>query len=650
MPYLEDHGSKLIQNGYHIIPIEPGGKRPAIKKWSQIRATHQIYKRWISKGFREYGVGILAEHCPGIDLDIRDQELVDKLHRWCQDNLGATIHRIGQPPKILIPCQTDEPFTKMYSNAYRDYLGDKQQIEILGRGQQYVCFHIHPDTKKPYEWPNGSILDTPRDQLPVLTREKATQLIEYFHSVVPPDWELKSEQGEKQEPIMIMDPLENLKPPLKMTHEDVAKCLRFIDPDEDYDQWVKVGFALHHQFKGSDEGFAFWDEWSQEGPKYKDGECRSMWPGLKANLATTNPTTMATVKQIANKNPEQKKFEKSKVKLFDISQVRDKLGPITWIVKNYIEKNTLGILFGDPGSYKSFLTLDIALNVAMGTSWHGNQTKRGPVIYVAGEGFGGLSRRVCAWEKETGNKLPNGSVFFTEKSVDFQDEDSVLDLDQAIELVSPGDPELVVLDTVARCFGGGDENSTTDMNTFIDHVDRLIRAKYKCSVLLVHHTGHANKERARGSMALTGAIDFGYRVKKLCNLSVEFKNTKMKDAEPPQTTYFDGKSIFIGFGDDDKEETSLVFSQVNQPCKEEPEITGNVKIVYTLINNLADGGSVDRKKLNEAGIKAGLNKEQIRKKLAELENKGLIMRTRTSVCPTDVFMRDLKKTERNEKC
>lgn len=72
--------------------------------------------------------------------------------------------------------------------------------------------------------------------------------------------------------------------------------------------------------------------------------------------------------------------------------------------------------------------------------------------------------------------------------------------------VECGKPQLIVVDTLARNFGEGDENNTADMNAFVAAMDDL-RSRYPGStVLVVHHTGHAEKGRSRGSMAFKGAL------------------------------------------------------------------------------------------------------------------------------------------------
>ena len=72
-------------------------------------------------------------------------------------------------------------------------------------------------------------------------------------------------------------------------------------------------------------------------------------------------------------------------------------------------------------------------------------------------------------------------------------------------------PRLIVLDTLARNFGGGNENDTKDMNQFVTNVD-AVRQAWGCTVLVVHHTGHNSTDRGRGSSALKAALDSEYQL------------------------------------------------------------------------------------------------------------------------------------------
>jgi predicted transcriptional regulator len=66
------------------------------------------------------------------------------------------------------------------------------------------------------------------------------------------------------------------------------------------------------------------------------------------------------------------------------------------------------------------------------------------------------------------------------------------------------DPVLVILDTMARCLVGGDENSAKDVGMFIEGCDE-IRRQTGAAVMVVHHTGKSGNYR--GSSALYGGCD-----------------------------------------------------------------------------------------------------------------------------------------------
>ena len=96
---------------------------------------------------------------------------------------------------------------------------------------------------------------------------------------------------------------------------------------------------------------------------------------------------------------------------------------------------------------------------------------------------------------------------------------------------------MIVIDTVARHMGGLDENSAKDTGALIATADKL-KDDYGCVVLLVHHTGHANQDRARGSTAFKGALDTEILVKSSGDHDVTVSCEKQKDGAPFATRQF----------------------------------------------------------------------------------------------------------------
>lgn len=211
-----------------------------------------------------------------------------------------------------------------------------------------------------------------------------------------------------------------------------------------------------------------------------------------------------------------------------------------WVIKGYLEENTLALMFGDPEAGKSFISISMACSIATGHEWMGHEIKRtGPVFYICGEGYNGIARRLKAWSIRNRTPLDRG-LFLSERPVSISDAQSVAALLDEIDSLAAihGSPVAVFVDTVARNFGEGDENSTKDMTRFVAGLD-AIKSKYRCTIVAVHHSGHADKARARGSIVLKGALDAEYKVSKVAGDEIrQIEATKMKDGPKPAPLNF----------------------------------------------------------------------------------------------------------------
>lgn len=211
-----------------------------------------------------------------------------------------------------------------------------------------------------------------------------------------------------------------------------------------------------------------------------------------------------------------------------------------WLVRDRLERDSLALVFGDPGTGKSFLAVAWAASVATGAMWFGHRVRQAPVIYVAGEGRSGIARRLRAWSVETGISLEAAPLYVSTGPVAMRDPMAAAEMEAAVDEIArtEGAPGLIVLDTLARNFGPGDENSTADMTEFVAVADRM-RVRYDgATVLLVHHSGHSDKSRARGAMALKAALDTEFLLTKDEGGTIRMLSTKTKDSEPPEPMAF----------------------------------------------------------------------------------------------------------------
>lgn len=213
--------------------------------------------------------------------------------------------------------------------------------------------------------------------------------------------------------------------------------------------------------------------------------------------------------------------------------------PLEWLIRGFIETNGLFLIFGDPASGKSFAAVDIACCIATGTDWHGHKVLRGAVFYIAGEANRGFRARCAAWSIQNDVSLDGGPLYFSESGVNLSDTQSFAALTTEITKLTAltgESPRLIIIDTLARSMEG-DENSARDMAMFTRQLDKL-KDLYKCAILIVHHSGHGEKSRARGSSALKGALDAEFYMQKDKDGVIRFECTKMKEAEAPSPMAF----------------------------------------------------------------------------------------------------------------
>lgn len=228
------------------------------------------------------------------------------------------------------------------------------------------------------------------------------------------------------------------------------------------------------------------------------------------------------------------------------------LKPINWLLRGYVERDSLAVLFGEPGHGKSFIAIDMACCVATGTPWHGNEAKQGAVFYIAGEGHNGISRRLSAWSDARGKALNDAPLYVSETSANLSDYSSAIEVANTVKVMSENieqTPALIVVDTLARNFGG-DENSATDMGAFIRHLDEM-RHEWQATVLVVHHSGKDKTKGARGSTALRGAVDAEYSASKDEYGIITLESGKMKDADAPAPMSFKLDGVKLPLLDDE---------------------------------------------------------------------------------------------------
>src|ERR671926_31520 len=259
-----------------------------------------------------------------------------------------------------------------------------------------------------------------------------------------------------------------------------------------------------------------------------------------------------------------------------------------WQVDGLLHRNTLALLAGPEGTFKSFVALDLALSVAGGRSWQGRAAHQGAVVYISAEGSAGVRNRLEAWETARQTTAAETCYFIPDDAPQFLDGADVDALVDVIgELETP--PTLIVVDTLARCMVGGDENAAKDMGVFVAAADQLRQAT-GATVLLIHH--HGKGGAVRGSTALVAAVDTILEAKRDGTL-LSLSCGKQKDAAAFEPIHLVRRVVELGTDAAGEPQSSLVLDPSGPPEADEDLPDLQQRVLGMLTDAFGSGGATD---------------------------------------------------------
>lgn len=236
--------------------------------------------------------------------------------------------------------------------------------------------------------------------------------------------------------------------------------------------------------------------------------------------------------------------------VFDPERALQEAASETWLLDDLLPSRGIGFIFGPPGSYKSFMALDMAACIASGKDWHGTECEsQGLVVYIAAEGSRGLMERLVAWKRHY--QIAVNSLAILPVPVMMDEPTMVRAFSECLERAAEaaGAPvRMVVIDTMARSFSG-DENSAQETGAFVNACSMFAEQAGDCFVLVVAHTGKDLTRGMRGSSALDGAADCHFLVTKPNPGQALMKNTKQKDIEMAEPMRFAMEVVSTGIVD-----------------------------------------------------------------------------------------------------
>ena len=195
-----------------------------------------------------------------------------------------------------------------------------------------------------------------------------------------------------------------------------------------------------------------------------------------------------------------------------------------WLIKGILERGSMNLLFGESGAGKSLFAMDWAFCAATGRDWHGHKIKEElKTLIIMGEGLRGASMRFKALSQKYGEAPKN--IRLSRRSINLLDSKEA---DDILKIVAELDfkPDIIIIDTLHRNMVG-DENSSEDMAMYFKSIELLAR-RLDAAIVTVHHSGHGDKGRSRGSSSIKAAMDAEFCVTKNGD-GIAFSCTKSKD-------------------------------------------------------------------------------------------------------------------------
>lgn len=255
---------------------------------------------------------------------------------------------------------------------------------------------------------------------------------------------------------------------------------------------------------------------------------------------------------------------------------------VKWLVKDMLPAKSFSAIYGRSGAGKSFFAMYLAAMVAAGREAFGCDVEQGDVVYLALEGGAGLRRRRDALMQRYG--LPDDlPVHFVKAQMNLRS--SLDDLHALIAVINERGikPAVVFVDTLARAYAGGEENSSAEMMQFVS-VMAALQDALDCTVCVVHHTGKDESRGMRGSSALLAAVDAELELTRISDDDATepvctVKSTKQKDGMDGLTWSFRLDLMHVSPLDPDA--TSLVVHPLNETHepKKRKRASGNQKVL-----------------------------------------------------------------------
>lgn len=525
--------------------------------WTQRHSTPEQVAGWMRE--RDYGICLQTRRIRALDVDIPDPDQAKAVREFIAARFDLPARTRGNASKFLLAFDCAG---ELYKRKLKTSHGI---IELLATGQQFIACGTHTSGAR-YEWREGL-----PDAFPVLSLAQVDALWSALEAEFAVEASASSTASTKA-----------LKLADAVQADPLARHL--LDKG-----WVKAGERdgrLHitcpweheHTTDSGDSATTYW-------PAHTGGYERGHFHCLHSHCEHREDHEFADA--VGYVEPMADEFARiadddGPMPIEDVGSI-DTPAPMrfgvedahrfadaplpTWIIKGVLPRAELAVLFGESGSGKSFIALDMAASIARGVPWRGLTTKQGRVVYVAAEGAGGFRKRLKAYAHQHCIRLDDLRIGVIAGTPNLREKADALDISKAIK--AWGGADLVIVDTFAQAMAGANENSGEDVGRALAHCKGIHKAT-GAPVVLVHHSGKDSSKGARGWSGLRAAADVELEVMRVDDdrcISV----TKQKDGEDGSEFGFRLLTVVVGVDSDGEDITSCVVEHHDDPM---PEVRG----------------------------------------------------------------------------
>ena len=530
MPELMKNTDSWLVANADKIPVRPCSFQRLSGDKASCTLGFQDAVDLVNRGVHDYAVLLHTDQHPiaSIDIDSCQTATTHELKTWCHamitDNKIGYMESSSSGTGLRICCVTQHKtigkrcwfINKNHYHGPAPANAEKVEIMIANNTLAAYTGNVHPMCTAPDEM------------------TELEPMIEWLDQHYPaPPRELPNPEAV---------PRDYQRP----DRDQILAALDYISPDIHHDEWKHIGMALHDW--DPVDGLGIWIHWSSASDKFKgNNDCRIAW-----NSFSQGGITVSTLFHHARNNGYRPAKEPETV-ISPVNQpetvIPDNLPPIPLIngidvmnmpvvpclVDGLLPSTGFAQMFGESGSFKSFLALDLAMAVVSGSQWFSRSVDQGSVVYLCGEGIYGMRARLSAWTSK-GIDADMRQLLMSAYIPDLTNLDVLGRLTSYLKMLP--DLKVIIIDTFARAMVHiGNESDNSDVGRYNRIID-YIRHQVKVLLLQVHHTGHANKDRSRGASSLYAALDAEYQCVKLGERDGYLKCTKAKDFPEPEIINF----------------------------------------------------------------------------------------------------------------